>query len=145
MTKSIIVSMLILSSTMNTSVAAKTDCNNLKGTWVNQFGATLNIDSVSQNGEVAGIYLYKGIEHPLNGWASTRESGSVNNTHSSTVISFSAHYETYGNLESWSGTCQVVEDVPTIKALWHLMKAETSASYDHIISGSDSFTPMTNS
>ena len=58
------------------------------------------------------------------------------------VIASAVHWGEYGSITSWTGTCTQVDNTPTIKTLWHLVRSNTQYDWDHIITNSSTFVPQ---
>jgi hypothetical protein len=130
--------------TRTAAAANPPSCDHVLGTWHNQIGSTLQIDKVDHAGIVTGSYTSpKGTDGkplPLAGWLNT---GAGDKDVVAFVIAFSVRWGAIGTVTSWTGTCAMSEEtnLPTITTLWHLARPSTSWSFDHIVSGSDWFTP----
>lgn len=124
--------------------AAKPDCTNIKGTWENELGSTLVIDNVAAGGIILGNYTSPsgttGQARSLTGWVNA--GAPVAGKSNVKVVSFSVNWgATYGSVTSWSGACSMQTGKPVITTLWHLTRATTGYSWDHTLSGTDTFTP----
>ena len=114
------------------------DCSSLNGTWVNELGSALIIDSIAQDGKIIGKYASStgvdGKVFPLDGWVNMNEEypDEVN-------ISFSVRWEGYGSITSWTGYCLDKEKGSEIKTLWHLVRSGKEFSWERIISNSSTF------
>jgi len=140
MKKSIV---LLLFLTMSMSCVAKPTCSNLIGDWTNELGSTLNIQSVGAGGEILGTYTSPsgtgGTPVALTGWANSLLP--IPGQDHVGVVSFSVSWGAYGSVTSWSGGCSVKNAVPTIRTIWNLVRSNSSFDWDHILTGSDTFTP----
>lgn len=114
----------------------------LKGTWTNQLGSTLEIEKIDKKtGRFSGYYISptgtKGDEYDLTGYTNSlpKEEGK----HNVIGVTFSVRWGGYGSLTSWTGYYTEVEGKPTIVTMWHLVRSRTELPYEHIITGSDTF------
>ena len=134
----IFISTFLLSSTV---YAAKPNCTNLKGEWANELGSTLNITSIDSSGKLSGTYTSPsgtaGAAAPMIGWTNTLPPKGNNVT----VVSFSVNWGKYGSVTSWSGTCSTANNKSTISTIWNLVRSNSSYSWDHILTNTDTFNP----
>jgi Avidin family len=125
--------------------AAAPTCTSMVGSWKNQLGSTLTIKSInSTTGAVAGSYKSpsgtSGKTYPLVGWVnSAKPAPKADNV---SVISLTVRWSDYGSITAWTGTCSAVNGTPTITTLWHLVSANSSFTWDHVLTNSDTFTPL---
>lgn len=116
------------------------DCSDIKGTWINELGSALVIDSIGMEGEIIGHYASStgvdGKVFPLNGWVNANDEfpEEVN-------ISFMVKWEGYGSITSWTGYCHVENDKPQIKTIWNLVRSGKEFNWERIITNSSIFTP----
>jgi hypothetical protein len=125
------------------AIAASPSCDSMVGTWHNQLGSTLQIDSVdAASGQVAGKYQSPSgagsTMFPLVGWINSATGSGKDRA---PIISFSVRWAQFGSVTAWVGTCQSTAGKPTIATLWHLVRGGSDFSWDHILSGADTFTP----
>ena len=125
---------------------AQTDptCQNMVGSWDNQLGSTLEITQIDNtSGRIVGTYRSpsgtSGQTFDLIGWVNSQPPSGGHNV---PVISFSVQWGQYGSITAWTGYCEILNDVPTITTLWHLVRSNSDFSWDHIITNSDTFTPV---
>lgn len=134
---------LIVSSILILSVhkTYAQSCNTLEGEWVNELGSVLVIDSISEHGEMLGVYKSStgvdGKQFPLKGWVNVLSDypGELN-------ISFSVRWADYGSITSWTGYCYELNKEVQIKTIWHLVRSGKEFDWERIISNSSVFKPM---
>jgi len=122
-------------------------CSNPTGKWVNELNSTLTVSHKDpQSGLLRGTYISpsgtEGQTFPLIGWFNTAPP--VSGQDNTTLITFSVNWGSQGSITAWSGLCTEVNGVPTISALWHLTSANATFSWSHVLSGLDTFKPLTN-
>lgn len=116
------------------------NCASLPGAWQNENGSVLQIDSISDNKQIHGIYKSStGVDgriFDLNGW--------VNNTagEDPIVIAFSVHWKDYGSITSWTGYCIEVATNAEIHTLWHLVRPHVEHHWEHVITNKSIFIPL---
>ena len=121
------------------------DCTNPAGTWVNQLRSTLTIVSVSpSSGAMTGTYRSPsgtpGQPFPMLGW--THKATPVPGSDNVVLITFSVRWgEAIGSITAWSGLCREENGVSTLTALWDLTRANSRYTWDHVLTGTDVFTP----
>lgn len=136
---------LLLSTLLATSAAyaAKPTCDKLEGDWVNELGSTLSIKGVGPDGKLSGTYTSpsgtSGNAAPMIGW--TNSSPPASEGSNVKVVSFSVNWGSYGSVTSWSGACSVKGGTPTINTIWNLVRSNSSFSWDHVLTNSDTFIP----
>lgn len=135
-------SIILLSVFTLPAFAAKPDCANPIGSWENQLGSTLTINSVDPNtGLVTGTYQSPsgttGEQFPLIGW--TNKAPVQPGKDNATLVSFSVRWGSYGSITSWSGLCREENGLATIQALWHLARSNSQYVWDHVLTGNDVF------
>jgi hypothetical protein len=128
----------------NAAYADQPDCSNLVGNWENQLESTLSITSIDEkSGRLFGTYRSpsgtKGDAYELVGWINRSFKPGANTT---PVVSFSVRWGDIGTITSWTGYC-VSKGTPQLKTMWHLANPASSYEWDHIITNSDIFTPVT--
>lgn len=108
-------------------------------TWTNELGSTLTINSIDSTGLMTGTYKSpsgtSGDTYPMTGWvnAASPKKG-MNHV---IVVSFAVNWgKTIGNVTTWNGTY----DGNVIKAPWLLVKSNSLFSWDHTLTGFDTFT-----
>lgn len=130
---------------LTSSLSEGQTCENLKGSWKNQQGSTLEINSFDDNtGEIRGKYRSDsgtdGNFFPLIGWVNSRKP-EVEKDHA-IAISFSVRWGEIGSITSWSGTCKQDESGnPEIKTIWNLVRPVTDYEWDHILTNTATFKP----
>lgn len=143
-----LVSVFMLAMFSLPAMAAQPTCDSPVGTWENQLGSTMTIDSVDPNtGAIAGRYRSpsgtSGQEFPLSGWLN--RAPYVEGKDNAVIISFSVRWGSIGSVTSWSGVCKEQNRTPAIQALWHLARPNTSFVWDHVLTGNDVFSPKSGS
>jgi hypothetical protein len=119
-------------------------CENMQGRWLNELGSTLIISKLKKDGSVAGQF----ISPPENGAEQFQVVGWFNNTRAVTdlhfmpALTFSINWGEYGSVSAWSGGCTVKNGVPTLVMIMNLSLVNAQYEWDHIITGSDRFTPL---
>ena len=131
----------ILGLLLLTSVLFGQTCQNFKGSWANELGSLLVIDSVQNNGKILGRYASStgvdGKVFELQGW--------VNHVDSiSPTLSFTVSWNDYGSITSWTGYCLVRDGKPYIKTLWHLVRPTQTYEWERMIANTSTFTPLKN-
>ena len=116
-------------------------CTNIQGQWQNELGSVLQIDSISEEGEILGVYKSStgvdGKTFGLKGWINSYES------HPDEInISFSVRWEGYGSITSWTGYCYNLNEQDQIKTVWHLVRSGKEFDWERIISNSSVFMPI---
>ncbi len=130
-------------------------CETPTGVWHNEMGSVLVIESVdAETGQIAGAYRSASgagaSSFPLIGWvndaavAEGSKCADCKQDHAQ-VFAFTVHWGEIGSITSWTGTCALVDDRPVLKTVWNLARLNTSYSWDHINSGSATFTPSPSS
>lgn len=128
---------------------AKPSCGDPRGVWVNQLKSTLTIKTYDPtSGAITGTYVSPSgttsEEFPLVGWVNEAkaEPGKDDNVQ---PIAFSVRWNNgktnYGSIASWTGFCREVGGVPTLSMQWHLVRANSSYVWDHVLTDKDTFTP----
>jgi len=119
------------------------NCSDLSGTWVNELGSALVIDSINSEGKIIGKYASStgvdGSIFPLEGWVNKNEEypEEIN-------ISFSVKWTGYGSITSWTGYCKVENNESMIKTMWYLVRSGQDFEWERIISNSSTFKPNNN-
>ncbi|WP_299001905.1 avidin/streptavidin family protein [uncultured Shewanella sp.] len=133
---------IVLSTSSFLTHAAKPNCDNLIGDWISDSQSTLTFSTIGKEGQLTGHYIpYQFAEKPapLIGWSNTsRPKKDHDNVK---VVSFSVNWTKHGAITSWSGTCSIEKGIPVIKAIANLARANSSFSWDHIITDSNRYTP----
>jgi hypothetical protein len=121
------------------------NCSSLVGTWHNDLRpnqSTLIITSVdTSTGQISGTYQTgSGAtgSFPLLGFANQKSP--MPDKHSVRVVSFMVRWGNQGSVTSWSGQCEVINNTPTIRTQWNLVRANSDFTWDHILTGADVFT-----
>lgn len=136
---------LLLSTFASGSALASANCTNPVGVWTNQLGSTLKIAGWNpQTGQLEGTYTSPsgtaGDAVALVGWTNSSSAGAGNNV---LAIAFSVQWGSYGSITSWTGTCQKGSNgTASITTIWNLVRATSPYSWDHIITNTDTFTPV---
>ncbi len=118
-------------------------CDSLNGTWANELGSALVIDSIGQDGRIIGQYASStgvdGKVFPLDGWINANSDfpDEVN-------ISFSVRWEGYGSITSWTGYCSEKLEGSEIKTIWNLVRSGKEFEWERIITNSSVFKPYKN-
>jgi hypothetical protein len=113
----------------------------LRGSWVNELGSLLVVDSVDAEGKIHGQYQSStgvdGKVFPLLGWVNrgTDEDGILS-------VAFTVRWEGYGSITSWTGYLDTDADGHYIKTLWHLVRPGTQYPWERIIANSSVFRPV---
>ena len=125
--------------------AATPTCKNPLGDWKNQLNSTLSIDNYDAGtGHISGNYISPSgggtSKFPLVGWLnSLAPQGNKNNA---TIISFSVRWGSIGSVTSWTGTCVEAGGSARLTTLWQLGRPNSDFAWDHVLTGSDAFTPQ---
>ena len=112
--------------------------------WINQLGSTMTITSVDPTtGQIAGTYKSpsgtSGATYPLIGWINSVPP--VPGQDNVVVISFSVSWGTIGSVTAWNGYVRLVGGQPTITGQWILSSANTTFSWNHLLTNQDTFVP----
>lgn len=125
---------------------ARPNCEIPTGAWVNEHGSVLIVSSYEAAlGKIEGHYRSEsgtdGLQYPMTGWVNSKliEEGKNN----ASTISFSVRWGDIGSLTAWTGTCKVVDGVPIITTIWNLARPNTDYDWDHILTNSATFVPVT--
>lgn len=125
----------------------KPSCTSPVGIWINELNSKLKIETFdAATGQITGHYqLSKDPTwYSLVGWINddntTSGNGTTTKTNKARVISFTVRFNQYGSITSWTGTCSGDK----IVTLWNLARPVSQDTWDHILSGSDTFTPSNN-
>lgn len=114
------------------------DCQKLTGTWVNELGSALVIESIAEDGQIIGEYRSStgvdGKVFPLMGWVNAKTELPEEKN-----MAFSVRWEGYGSITSWTGYCNNDEGIAKIKTLWHLVRSEKEFDWERIITNSSTF------
>ena len=109
----------------------------LVGTWQNELGSELVIDSVSAAGTLYGEYRSSsGVDGKIflmQGWTNR------NPDSPSTAVALNVHWGEYGSITSWSGYLDHDDRGYFIKTLWHLVRPNEQQPWERIISNSSTF------
>ena len=126
-------------------------CASPTGTWHNDLGSTLLIESADANtGMLTGTYQSPsggGISsYPLIGWVNDAPANASNPcsdclSNQARALSLTVRWGEIGSITSWTGTCALVNEAPAIKMLWNLVRPKSAYSWDHVVSGSATFVP----
>jgi hypothetical protein len=140
-----IVTLLALSSIPFATMASTPTCADPKGIWGNELKSTLEISSINpDSGMIEGVYSSpsgtSGEKFKLIGWINNAQPKPGKDNVK--VISFSVQWGQYGSVTSWSGYCSDVKGTPKITTIWNLVRSNSDISWDHIITNSDTFTPI---
>lgn len=114
------------------------DCQNLNGTWVNELGSALVIDSIGDQGVIIGKYASStgvdGKVFPMNGVINYKDE-----LKSEVNVHFSVRWEGYGSITSWTGYCYTDEKGTFIKTIWNLVRSGQEFDWERIITNSSLF------
>ena len=115
----------------------------LVGEWVNDLGSILKITNIdSSSGRISGIYKSSsgtsGKSFPLIGWVNYQKPQPA--TDNAVVVCFSVHWGQYGSVTTWNGTYHPEEQNPMIKTQWLLVRSNSKFVWDHMLTGSSTFT-----
>lgn len=121
-------------------------CIELVGEWESSLGQSLEIVSADpESGALSGIYRSPfgeaGRFYPLVGWVNGPEPGEKANEILG-VIAFTVRFEGHGSVVAWSGTCALMQGVPTISTLWHSARTGGGA-WEHVLTNYEVWTPVT--
>ena len=121
-------------------------CESPVGTWQNEMGSVLVIESLDEeSGMISGAYKSASgagaTSFPLIGWANDAPADADKKLDHAQVYGFTVRWGEIGSITSWTGTCALVNDKPTLKTVWNLARPNTSYSWDHMVTGSATFTP----
>jgi hypothetical protein len=124
-----------------TAGAAPT-CANPVGDWTNELSSTLSIAAVdSQTGQLSGSYSSpsgtSGQKFAIVGWLNTATP--VPGKDNATIIAFTVRWGPYGTITSWTGICNVRDNL--LYAQWLLGDANADFAWKHINTGLDTFMP----
>lgn len=138
--------LLAISSQM-ASASAPT-CANPVGAWKNHLGkpSTLTFKSIdSKTGSISGTYTSPsgtgGQDYPLIGWMN--QGVTTSGKDNAVILSFSVRWGSYGSVTSWTGVCRTVNNQSILSAMWFLGRPVTDFEWDHVLSGQDTFDPVT--
>ncbi len=109
----------------------------LTGTWINELGSQLVIDSVDTNGFLFGEYRSSsgvdGKVFPMQGWTNRKPNSP------SIAVAFNVHWGEYGSITSWSGYLDQDVQGLFLKTLWHLVRPTEKQPWERIISNSSTY------
>ena len=113
------------------------DLNSLLGSWENELGSVLVIDSIDHNSQIIGVYKSStGVDgkiFSLKGWIN-QDAGTGR-----LAIAFSVRWEGYGSITSWTGYTDEDERGVYIKTLWHLIRPQSELPWERIITNASTF------
>ncbi len=113
------------------------DFSRLIGTWENELGSQLILDSISTNGDLWGKYRSSsGVDgriFPLKGWVNGKEDQDV------LAISFTVKWQGYGSITGWTGYFDQDTHGDYLKTLWHLIRPDEEESWERVITNSSLF------
>lgn len=117
----------------------------LKSVWQNQLGSTLEIRQVDPaTGQISGTYKSPsgtaGTEFPMIGWVNY--SAPADKKDNVIVVSFSVRWGQYGSVTAWNGFYKLLDGKPTIVGQWLLVRSNSDFSWDHTLTGLDTFHPV---
>ena len=134
--------------------AADITCTTPVGTWQNDMGSILVIESLdAETGMLAGEYKSASgtdaVGYPLIGWLNDATVSPDNPCKDckgdhAVAYSFTVRWGEIGSITAWTGTCAVVDNKSTLKTSWNLVRPNSSYSWDHTVTGSATFTPLAN-
>ena len=134
--------LLILAALFASQGSPEPACGELVGQWINQSNSRLTIAEVLPSGQLKGTFVSPSgageSSFPLIGWVNRGQPGPGSNV---TVVSFAVRWEALGSITSWTGICYRNGSTPTLKTLWHLARPNSEYLWDHVLTGSDVFTP----
>ena len=114
------------------------DCSPV-GSWQNEQGSVLQIDSIDKGNRIYGVYKSSsgvdGRSFPLQGWYNKFGAPAQ-------ALSFSVHWGEYGSITSWTGYIEMREEQCQIYTLWHLIRPNTDFVWERIIVNSSTFSPV---
>jgi len=110
------------------------------GSWQNELGSVLQIDSISQEGRLYGVYKSSsGVDgriFQMEGWVNSQPDIPT------ITISFTVRWAGYGSITSWAGYFDTDEDGTYMKTMWHLVRPNTTEPWERIITNSSTFRPL---
>lgn len=123
------------------SISNIISAQSLIGSWQNELGSVLKVDSISANGFIFGAYhSSSGVDgkiFPLQGWMNKSEDDL------SLAVAFTVRWDGYGSITSWSGYYVDGDEAqPFIKTLWHLVRPGEKEQWERIITNSSTFVLM---
>jgi len=110
----------------------------LTGSWINELGSVLVIDSIATDGSIQGVYKSSsGVD------GKTFElTGAVNQGNTDVIaIAFRVRWEGYSSITSWTGFAHIDSEGPYIKTMWHLVRPDEKEPWERIITNSSTFRP----
>tara|TARA_B100000497_G_scaffold123387_1_gene155960 strand:+ start:1289 stop:1711 length:423 start_codon:yes stop_codon:yes gene_type:complete len=117
------------------------NCKNLTGGWQNELGSILQIDSISNKGEILGVYKSStgvdGKTFDLQGFLNYSADHPDQKN-----LSFSVRWKGYGSITSWTGYCYQLENRDQIKTVWHLVRSGKEFDWERVITNSSTFKPL---
>jgi hypothetical protein len=127
-------------------------CATLLGKWKNQLGSTLDIQKIdATTGAITGTYQSPSgggtTDFPLIGWVNSRAATQKEKDFYGTPnvvqgVSFTVRWGSIGSITAWVGQCEAASDgASTLVTMWNLVRPVSGFSWDHVLSGSDRFTP----
>lgn len=132
-------SLLLLIFALLSLPSISQNCTSLRGGWINELGSVLQIDSVTFDGQILGLYKSSsGVDgriFPLQGWinSSSDQPEEIN-------ITFSVIWgRDYGSITSWTGYCYAEGGKSKIKTIWHLVRSGKDFDWERIITNSSVF------
>ena len=135
------VSILIIAFSFISTFIYSQSCENLSGEWVNELGSVLQIDSITQDGDIIGVYKSStgvdGKRFSLKGYVNSNVEFPAEHN-----ISFSVRWNGYGSITSWTGFCHRLDNQDQIKTLWHLVRSGKEFDWERVITNSSIFKPI---
>ena len=126
-------------------------CSAPEGAWQNELGSVLIIESLNpETGMLKGTYQSASgagaTKFPLIGWANDAEPSKEApcagcKPNHAQVYGFTVRWGDIGSITSWTGTCALVNDQPTLKTVWNLARPNSGYDWDHVNAGSATFVP----
>lgn len=142
---SFLLSVILISGYAQQTPNPNPSCSNPIGIWHNDLKSSLIIESINAGtGQVMGKYISPSgggqNQFALIGWVN-EANANPQHPNNAKVITFTVRWGNIGSITSWTGTCSVVNGKATIATTWNIARPNSDFSWDHILTGSDQFTP----
>ena len=117
-------------------------CHQLKGYWVNDKGARINIRS-TEGGQLIGTYFTPervgNYRYRIQGVTNSKKAKAQDDN--VIVISFAVQWKTLGSLTSWTGYCRTIGNTSEMKLITHDVKPNARTDNEHMHTYYEQFTP----
>ncbi len=156
MNKQIVFRTVLAVALLTESVAIEAQpptCSHPLGKWNDEVKSVIEIQSYdTATGAISGQYISRSGagSWPMAGWinsspAASSAPGSTGMSDHADVFSLAVRWGDRGSITAWTGTCTVnaKSGLAQISTLWHTTRPNTGFEWDHILTGSEVFVPVT--